>query len=123
MKIRWHSYREVGLALTLIAWIGVAFYFTNVLEPEMRLKLSYEERIAQIHQEDRELGLLEKRVVSQEVALVELEKQLRKTKCQIQMVVAASRAGWRKAEKLMQIGAFQRCGTDAWNPDILQTDE
>lgn len=71
--------------------------------------------------EDGEIDRLKKRLEADAEALEELREEFKRTKCQIQMVVAASRAGWRKAERLMQIGAFNHCGTDHWKPEALIT--
>ncbi len=112
--LRW-TFRELGLGYLLIAWVGVAFYLTTVMEPQIRLELHYQESIAQSFQEPAKLVAFERRLERQLLVIEELGGELRKVKCQINMVVAASRAGWRKAERLMRTGRYiETCGTDRW---------
>lgn len=115
ITVRW-NWRQLGLGYLLIAWIGVAFYLTNVLEPNMRLKLSYEEQVAQVDRNPLELERLREAVIGQYKAIDELGGELRRVKCQINIVVAASRSGWRKADRLMRTGEFiETCGTEKWD--------
>ena len=106
----------MGLGYLLIAWIGVCFYLTAVLEPNMRLRLDYEEDVAQVQRNPLELENLREAVIEQYKTIGELKGEVRKVKCQINIVVAASRSGWRKAEKLMGTGEFiETCGTEEWD--------
>jgi hypothetical protein len=126
MVVRW-TWREVGLGYLLIAWIGAACYLINVAEPQMKMWLEYEEELAGEMKEPVEFEILRTKLEGYEAEMEELQGDLRKVRCQINMVMAASRSGWRKAERLMRTGAFiSTCGTDEYNDRVaiaVVTDE
>ena len=121
MTIRW-TWREVGLGYLLIAWIGIACYLVNVTEPQMKMWLEYQEDLAREMKEPVEVEILRGQLESYKDEMEELQGDLRKVRCQMNMVMAASRSGWRKAERLMRTGTFiSTCGTDEYNDRVAIT--
>lgn len=101
--------RSIFILLLLYVWIGVSALAVLFIEPRERLKLQLEERLTRVHNRHNELDdilralqYLDKKVNNNAAGILSLE-------CQQDILMAASRVGWRHAERLIGTGFMQVC--------------